>query len=463
VSATAKLHGYAAFGAACLVLAVAMRRGELVAVAAPFLLVVAVAVARPRPLGTVQATARVEGDRDRAVEGDTLVVTVEVTGMGGVPRLDLNVPVMPGLHIEDGDTKSAGREGTVTWRVACDRFGAHRIGAVRMRAHDALSLLTRDSEVRIDRMVRVYPHPERIAAALRPLHTQARAGNQRSPLLGSGIEFAGIRPFVPGDRPRQVNWRMSTRRQMLHVNDFHPERNADVVLLLDTFADVRAAQAARSCAERTGAEGAEGGVAAMGPPGAGSARPVGAAQAARKNSPRSTLALGVHAVAGMAAHFLQARDRVGVAGYGGMVRWLLPGMGALQQQRILDALLDTEVSLHYAWKGIDLLPPRLLPPRALVVVVSPLVDERMHTVIADLRGRHHDVAVLEISPLPFTTPGDGPLDALTHRIWVLQRAAIRQRLLRQGIAVAEWREEWPLTRPLEEMARFRRFATTGRS
>jgi uncharacterized protein (DUF58 family) len=281
-------------------------------------------------------------------------------------------------------------------------------------------MVVRDISVPLRRTVRVYPHPERLSAALRPLHTQMRSGNRRSRALGSGIEFAGIRPYVPGDRPRHVNWRMSTRRTTLHVNEFHPERNADVVLVLDSFADVG-------------------------------------------DELHSTLALGVHAVGAVAASLLAERDRVGVVGYGGMVRWLLPGMGRVQEQRILDALLDTEVSLHYAWKGIDLLPPRLLPPSALVLVVSPLVDDRMLTVIADLRGRRYDVAVLEVSPVPFAHAGTGPTDALAYRIWVLQRAALRQRLLRQGIAVAEWREEWPLVRPLEEMGRFRRFATTGRS
>jgi uncharacterized protein (DUF58 family) len=421
MQATAKLHGYTAFGALALVAALLLRRGELAAVGAPFLLVAAVALVRSTPVH-IAATAAL--DTDRALEGDVVTVSVEMRSDAALPHVELHLPLPPALRVVDGaatvaTTLHADESRTVRWRVRCDRFGVHALSEVRLRRHGPLSLVVRDVRVPLPRAVRVYPHPERLSAALAPLQTQMRSGNRRSRALGSGIEFAGIRPFVPGDRPRQVNWHASTRTGRLHVDEFHPERNADVVLVLDSFADV------------------------------GDRR-------------HSTLALGVHAVAAVSASFLGDRDRVGVVGYGGMVRWLLPGVGRLQQMRILDALLDTEVSLHYAWKGIDLLPPRLLPPKALVLVVSPLVDDRILAVIADLRGRRYDVAVLEVSPIPFTQAGTGPTDALAHRIWVLQRAALRQRLLRQGVAVAEWREDWPLVRPLEEMGRFRRFATSGR-
>lgn len=422
MQATPKLQGYTALGAVGLVLALVLRRAELVALGSPFLLVAALALLR----GVAQAPQGIASlDTDRTVEDGVVTITVELRASAAIPHLELHLPLPPALQAVDNrpelaTTLRAGESRTLRWQVRCERFGAHPLDGVQLRVHDSLSLLVRDATLPLRRVVRVYPHPERMTASLQAMHTQMRSGNRRSRALGSGIEFAGIRPFVPGDRPRHVNWRMSTRHRSLYVDEFHPERNADVVLLLDSFSDVG-------------------------------------------HRDHSTLSLGVHATAALASSFLAERDRVGVVGYGGMVRWLLPGMGGLQQQRILDALLDTEVSLHYAWKGIDLLPPRLLPPSALVLVVSPLVDERMLTVIADLRGRRYDVAVLEISPIPFAAPGTAATDALAWRVWVLQRGALRQRLLRSGVAVAEWREEWPLLRPLEEMGRFRRFAATGRS
>ena len=87
--------------------------------------------------------------------------------------------------------------------------------------------------------LKVYPHAEALRALLRPQETQLSAGNQVARARGEGIEFADLRQFAPGDRLRRINWRASARRGQLWVNEAHPERNADVVLFLDTFAEAR--------------------------------------------------------------------------------------------------------------------------------------------------------------------------------------------------------------------------------
>src|SRR4030095_31857 len=67
----------------------------------------------------------------------------------------------------------------------------------------------------------------------RPRRTQTSAGNYVAATVGDGLEPGDIRPFVPGDSVRPVNWRSSTQ--------YHQERNADVVLRLDSLAEVGAA------------------------------------------------------------------------------------------------------------------------------------------------------------------------------------------------------------------------------
>ena len=46
-----------------------------------------------------------------------------------------------------------------------------------------------------------------------------------------------------------------------------------------------------------------------------------------------------------------------------------------------------------------------MPPKALVVALTPLLDDRVVRALLDLRGRGFDLVVLEISPLPFV---EGP-------------------------------------------------------
>jgi uncharacterized protein (DUF58 family) len=238
------------------------------------------------------------------------------------------------------------------------------------------------------------------------------AGEQVARAKGDGIEFADLRPFVPGDRVRRINWRASARRGALWVNEAHPERNADIVLFLDTFAEA----------------GGAGG----------------------------TLAAGVRAATALAAGYLDRRDRVGLVRLGGTLEWLLPGSAPAHLHRVVEALLEADASPSYVDKGLHLVPPRTLPPGALVVAVTPLLDERGRTILVDLHDRGWDLAIVEVSPLEHAGPPAGEFGA--HRLWRLQREAVRARYERLGIAVAEWREDLPLDAVLEEVAAFRRFA-----
>ena len=79
----------------------------------------------------------------------------------------------------------------------------------------------------------------------------------------------------------------------------------------------------------------------------------------------------------------------------------------MQLYRIVDSLLDTEIILSYAWKDVDVIPPRTLPPKALVLAITPLLDERAVTTLLDLRARGFDLAVLEVSPVAFASAATG--------------------------------------------------------
>ena len=203
------------------------------------------------------------------------------------------------------------------------------------------------------------------------------------------------------------------------VNERHPERNADVILLLDTFADAR-----------TGG--------------------------------RSTLDLAVRATATLASRYLERRDRVGLVSFGGVLRWLTPGMGVSQGYRIVDALLASEIVFNYAWKDISIIPARILPPQALVIAVTPLLDDRIVEALADLRARKYDLAIVEVSPAGFAQPGEREADQLAYRLWLLRREQIRSRYARLGIAVATWSDEQPLDAVLEGVRAFRRHARLAR-
>ena len=159
---------------------------------------------------------------------------------------------------------------------------------------------------------------------------------------------------------------------------------------------------------------------------------------------------------------MRRRDRVGLIGFGGILRWLVPGSGIVQLYRIVDSLLDTQIVLSYYWKEIDVIPRRTLPPNALVIALSPLLDPRSVGALIDLRARGHDLAVIDISPVPFTSRPAGGLDEIAYDIWTLRRDALRHRLRSTGVAVVEWDNDLPLQAVLEEVRAFRRFARHAR-
>jgi uncharacterized protein (DUF58 family) len=304
--------------------------------------------------------------------------------------------------------------------LRCTRWGAFAVGPLLLRAGDRFGFHRWEGRAGSAQPLRVYPSVETLRTLLEPLETQVFIGNQLSRAKGDGVEFADIREWAPGDRVRSINWRATARRTRLHVNQQHPERNTDVVLFLDTFSDI-------------------------GSPG------------------RGTLDATVRAAASLAHRYLQRKDRVGLVSFGGYASWLLPSSGTRQLYRIVDSLLQMDVVLSFAVKGIEILPPRTLPPKALVLALSPLLDPRSAGALLDLRARGFDLVVIEISPLPFVEPGAGADAQLAYRLWRLSRESLRRRYLQAGVPVVEWRDGDALDVALEGVTAYRRYARPARA
>jgi uncharacterized protein (DUF58 family) len=420
-SPSPRVTAYAGLAALFLLAALGLRRPELAVLALPFALPLALGLRLAR---APKLRVQVEVERATALEQDELEVQLTVSSESPVERLELVLVVPDGLEVVSGASAQSLRLGwederTLELTLRCGRWGNYEIGDVRLRARDRLGLTIWESRLDRKQRLRVYPLPETLRRIVRPVSTQLHTGNEVARQKGEGTEFADLRLFAPGDRVRSINWRASARRDELVVNERHPERNADVILFLDTFADAR-------------------------------------------SGGRSTLDLAVRATATLAARYLERRDRVGLVSFGGVLRWLTPGMGSTQRYRIVDALLESEIVFNYAWKDVSVIPARVLPPQALVVAVTPLLDDRAVEALADLRARRYDLAIVEVSPIGFAAPGKSEADKLAHRLWVLRRDEIRARYERLGVAVARWSDDAPLDAVLEGVRAFRRHAQIAR-
>jgi uncharacterized protein (DUF58 family) len=262
-------------------------------------------------------------------------------------------------------------------------------------------------------VLRVHPPTPALADRLHPRRLLALTGSHLSRSRGDGIEFADTRPFVMGDRVRAVNWRASARRGDLWVNDRHPDRNSDVVVFLDSFAEAGA-------------------------------------------DLDTTLDLAVEATVTLATAHAGAHDRIGLVGLGGVLRWLAPALGATQLHRVVDSVLDTAIVGSDADKTIDVIPVRGLPPRAMVIAITPLLDRRSVALMGEMVGRGFDLTVIECSPTEFVDPGRRPTETTAYRLWMLERDMERDQLRRAGAALVEWHRGEPLGAVVEAARLWRR-------
>ena len=410
--------------AAGLLLAVVTRRPELAGLAGPALLLLgagrATRSALPARLGV-----RVGLTATRIYEGEPAAVDVAVYDVGEVgevgevgdvadvrepeqdARYDARWELEPGRGIEPGSAIAVNGQ-AARFTFAIDRWGKRKLGTVTLALHDRWRLTEGRVEYALP-TIDCYPSPavQRNEVVLSKLPN--RLGEHRARVPGDGTEFTGVREFVPGDRQRAINWPASTRLGRLQVNTFAAERSQDVVLLVDSTSDV-------------------------GKPG------------------HSALDLGLRGAAGAARAHLAARDRVGVITYQwGGARWLAPSLGRRQVYKIIDALLQSDTGFTRG-AVFSRLPRAALPPGALVIAFSPLLDGRFVEALRDMRERGFALIVIDV--LNAEPPHRRAFaDNLARRIWRLEQEAIRFSLRELGVPVVAWDGTAPLDLPLAPYTR----------
>jgi uncharacterized protein (DUF58 family) len=420
--ATPRLTAYGAVTIIGFLASVAAGRAELAALAAPFALVLVAGLVLAEP---PSVNARFTLDTERVIEGDD--VTGRVTVAVSVParRVELVVPLHgPATVTEPGHGELSWCERSATLadgaslRLTPTSWGVVRAGPMWVRVAGPLGLVGwQGGGTAPPITLRVLPTAGTMRTLLAPHEPRAVAGAHTARWRGDGFEFAEVRPFASGDRLRTVNWAVSARRDALWVNQRHPERAADLVLLLDTFADDR-----------------------------GGASPA--------------LVRAVRAAWLITTAHLAAHDRVGVVTFGGYPSWIAPGGGERAAYAICDRLLTATAGWTEAQRSVRILPRHAVPPGALVVAVTPLHDGRIAAAVADLRHRGMEVAVVEIDMTEVVAASAAALglpDAAV-RIWRLDRERRRVALAGVGIPIVTWPPDDDAVVVLDRLARARRRA-----
>jgi uncharacterized protein (DUF58 family) len=383
-------------------------RPGLIGIAAVPLGLLLLARSRPRPV-SVEITIH---QPERSFEGERVPVTVLVRTDRPVGIVEATLVAAPGMAGQRATATSRAANTTrLEWTttITGSRWGSRPVGYVQVHLWDQQRLLASYAWAWPENELLVYPRPAPLRRLVLSSTRFDRAGDHPAAAEGEGIEFGSVRQFVATDRPRRVNWPVSTRRGGLYVTTRRAERAVDVVLAVDVLADA-------------------------GPPG------------------RSSRDLALAGCAGVARAVLRQHDRVGLVALGGRLQWLKPDLAERQFYRIVDALLAVTDWFSYLDPDVDTIPYTALPAGARLVFFSPLIDPRGIAAARRLRARGHPVTVVDVC-----TTAPEPHDAMERlalRLWRLERIANRRRLAAEGIRIVPWDGTQPLDATLAEPSRF---------
>ncbi len=386
---------------AALAIAVLGSRWQLVAFAAP-LLGVLCSISWQRPVPKVHVHAQPASRR--CFERDHNQLDMWTTTQSAAAAVKLAVSALPPMQLELLESDCSWRQSV---SLSADRWGRYPVPA-KVDVITCGGLLSGTAWLNTAEIF-VFPEAPPQSTPIPQTELLDRLGTHLTRHIGPGVEYADIRPYVPGDQLRTVNWPVSARRGRLHITQRLTDRAADVVALIDTYP--QAAGPATVATERT-----------------------------------------VRGAAQVVQTALRSGDRAGVIALGGpRPRWLGADIGQRQFYRVLDTVLAAGDTFETTTG--TLAPRAAVPPGAIIVAFSTMLDTEFALALIDLRKRGHVVIAVDVLQ---GSPFEGQRDPMLARMWALQRSAMYRDMATIGVDVVPWRSDLTLDQSMRAVPDRRR-------
>ncbi|RLG46260.1 MAG: hypothetical protein DRN92_05615 [Thermoproteota archaeon] len=391
-----------------IILAVATMKWWLLASLYPILFVLFVSRFLIRePVLSVQRTL----DRELVLEGEDVEVKIRVHNAGPTLNLVLVSDFVPeGLELLEGNPSHLmslkhGETREFRYRVETKR-GMWAFENVQVDVMDPLGLFTWKQVIPVKNYLTALPEVTWIKRVeLRAIRTRPTPGHVPSKMIGEGMDFHGLREYVPGDAMRKINWKATARHARLISNEYEAEKRADVIIVVDSRE-----------------------VNALG---------------GRVNA----LDYSARVAASIAHYVLQVGNRVGLISLGGVPRWVHPDHGSKHFLRIAYALS----SLRPRGKEpFDFLIRNFvnvyLTPGAQIIIITPFLDESVAKGVKILRRSGFRVIVVSPSPISIESQivEGGKEVSLASKILELERNTLMRKMAEDAEVY-----DWDIKRPLK--------------
>jgi uncharacterized protein (DUF58 family) len=171
--------------------------------------------------------------------GDANAIRIKVQNLANL-KLDIGIidelPVQ--FQIRDFEKKitlEPEEERTIQYELRPVERGEYAFGAINLYLSSLIGLVQRRLRVETDAKVPVYPSILQMKQfELKAFNRTAQfTGIKKMRRIGHSYEFEQIKNYVRGDDYRSINWKASSRRAELMVNQYEDERAQQVYCVID--------------------------------------------------------------------------------------------------------------------------------------------------------------------------------------------------------------------------------------
>jgi uncharacterized protein (DUF58 family) len=182
-------------------------------------------------------------DRDRPIEGDDIVVRVELEADGGVlPGSVLLHDPAGGLGERDVTVPRDGKRLRTAYRVSKVPRGRYRFADAEVAIEDPFGLSRREQPLPDTGTLLVYPRLTRLASLFSERGLRSHGSGRVLLRRPAGFEIHSVREYQSGESLRRVHWPSTAHRRQLMVKELEDAPRDEVVVVLDAQAGFEAGE-----------------------------------------------------------------------------------------------------------------------------------------------------------------------------------------------------------------------------